>query len=148
MRNASTFGEKNWWWNTTRLFIGPKSPPAVPFASFYLSDNRALMTNETIEVRKKYMESGMGVINLYQVPDDHIAIELEFVNYLTKQALDAARSGDIVAAQSSLTARNEFISGHLRLWVPTFADKILENTGEEFFKGTAYLLKGTLVDIP
>ncbi|PIW88871.1 MAG: hypothetical protein COZ93_07985, partial [Nitrospirae bacterium CG_4_8_14_3_um_filter_44_28] len=29
------------------LFIGPQNPPAVPYASFYLSESHSLMTDET-----------------------------------------------------------------------------------------------------
>jgi TorA maturation chaperone TorD len=30
-----------------RLFIGPAEPPAIPFASFYLSETHSLMSEET-----------------------------------------------------------------------------------------------------
>ncbi len=131
----------------TRLFIGPKSPPAVPFASFYLSENRSLMTHDTIEVRKKYMESGMAVKQLYQFPDDHISIELEFIQHLTKEALDASINGNDAMADKLVKARNEFIYSHMQLWVPKFIDMILENTVEKFYIGAAYLLHGVATDI-
>jgi len=31
-----------------------------------------LMSEETLAVRKKYLEAGVGLKDLYQVPDDHI----------------------------------------------------------------------------
>jgi TorA maturation chaperone TorD len=76
-----------------RLFIGPAHPPAVPFASFYLSESHSLMTEETLEVRKQYLEAGLAVKNLYQMPDDHIAIEL-ILYYLTEKVLELSDNGE------------------------------------------------------
>jgi len=42
-----------------RLFIGPTPPPAVPYASFYLSETHSLMTEETLAVRKQYLDAGL-----------------------------------------------------------------------------------------
>ncbi|MCB2216984.1 MAG: molecular chaperone TorD family protein [Desulfobulbaceae bacterium] len=129
-----------------RIFIGPKSPPAVPFASFYLSGTRALMTEETVAVRKKYLERGMAVKQLYQIPDDHIAIELEFLYYLTNQAIEAYQSGQTATAEQELDARNDFIISHFVQWVPMFADKIIQHAEYDFYKGAAQMLKATVTE--
>jgi len=47
-----------------RLFIGPKNPPVIPYASFYLSESKAVMTDVTTEVRKRYLDAGMAVKDL------------------------------------------------------------------------------------
>lgn len=128
-----------------RLFIGPKNPPAIPYASFYLSESRALMTEETIEVRKRYLEAGMAVKELYSIPDDHIGIELEFIYYLTQKIIELFEQGDREIASKLFEIREDFLNEHMRKWVPLFVDKILESTNEDFYKGIALILRGIIV---
>ena len=124
-----------------RLFIGPVHPPVVPYASFYLSESRSLMTEETLEVRRRYLQAGLALKDLHQIPDDHVALEIEFLYYLTRQAiqgLEDVREGE---ASKFLAMRNEFIKEHAALWVPLFVERIVESTNEGFFQGAALLLK-------
>lgn len=131
----------------TRLFIGPQSPPAVPYASFYLSESHLLMTVETIEVRKQYLEAGMAVKELYSIPDDHIGIELEFVYYLTQKIIEYFEQGKREEASRLFEIRSNFLSEHMASWLPLFGDRIIEFTSEDFYKGAAYILKGIIEDL-
>ncbi len=127
-----------------RLFIGPFNPPAIPYASFYLSKSRSLMADETIDVRKRYLEAGMSVKELYSTPDDHIGIELEFIYYLTQKIIESLESGEREEASELFKIRTDFISQHMGLWVPFFADKVVEATHTDFFRGAADMLKGLI----
>jgi TorA maturation chaperone TorD len=124
-----------------RLFIGPVHAPAVPYASFYLSETASLMTEETLEVRKRYLAAGLALKDLYQIPDDHVAMEVEFLYYLTREAIHAMEAGKKEEASRFLSMRNDFIKGHMSLWVPLFAERIVESTNEGFFQGAAMLLQ-------
>jgi TorA maturation chaperone TorD len=130
-----------------RLFIGPKNPPAVPYASFYLSESRSLMTDETIDVRKRYLEAGMAVKDLYSIPDDHIGIELEFIYYLTQKIIEYFEQGEREEASRLFEIRSDFLSDHMALWIPFFADKVIEFTTEDFYKGAAFILRGIIEDL-
>jgi TorA maturation chaperone TorD len=127
-----------------RLFIGPKNPPAVPYASFYLSESHSLMTDETIDVRKRYLEEGMAVKELYSVPDDHIGIELEFIYYLTKRIVEAFEHGERGESSRLLEIRSNFLNEHMAPWVPFFVDRILVSAQEDFYKGAAFILRGII----
>ncbi len=127
-----------------RLFIGPMNPPAVPFASFYLSESRSLMTDETIDVRKRYLEAGMAVKDLYSIPDDHIGIELEFVFYLNQKILEDFEDNRRAEASRFFELREDFINNHMRLWVPHFAERIIEHSREDFYTGAAFILRGII----
>ncbi len=124
-----------------RLFIGPVHPPVVPYASFYLSESRSLMTEETLEVRKRYLRAGLALKDLHQIPDDHVAMEIEFLYYLTRQAIQGLEDGREGETSKVLAMRNEFIKEHVALWVPLFIERILESTKEDFYKGAAILLR-------
>ena len=127
-----------------RLFIGPQNPPAVPYASFYLSESHSLMTDETIDVRKQYLEAGMAVKELYSIPDDHIGIELEFIYYLTQKTIELFEQEQRDEAARLFEIRGNFLSNHMAQWVPLFVERILNSTGEDFYKGAAYMLRGAV----
>ncbi|MEW6410711.1 MAG: molecular chaperone TorD family protein [Nitrospirota bacterium] len=127
-----------------RLFIGPANPPAPPYASFYLSESHFLMTDETIEVRKKYLEAGLSVKELYSVPDDHIGIELEFIYYLTGKTIESFEKGEREEASRFFEIRSDFIREHFSRWVPEFINNILNFTTEDLYRGSAILLRGCL----
>ncbi|MBI3591935.1 MAG: molecular chaperone TorD family protein [Nitrospirae bacterium] len=125
-----------------RLFIGPQNPPAVPYASFYLSESHSLMTDETIDVRKQYLEAGMAVKELYSIPDDHIGIELEFIYYLTQKTIELFEQEQREKAARLFEMRSDFLTKHMAQWVPLFVERILNSTHEDFYKGAAIMLKG------
>lgn len=124
-----------------RLFLGPVRTLVVPFASFYLSETKQLMTDETIDVRKRYLDAGMAVRELHSIPDDHIGIELEFLFYLTGKILSLHESGMDGESSRYYEMRESFLREHCRLWFPAIADSIINNTESEFFRGAALLLK-------
>lgn len=123
-----------------RLFIGPQNPLAVPYASFYLSESRLLITDETIDVRKRYLEAGMAVKELYSIPDDHIGIELEFVYSLTKKIIEFYEHGLREEASRLFEIREDFLREHMTKWIPLFTDKVLESSQEDFYRGAAVIL--------
>ncbi len=127
-----------------RLFLGPQRPAAVPYASFYLSESKTLMTEETINVRKKYLEAGMVVRDLCRIPDDHVGIEIEFIFYLTQRIIELFESEQREEASKLFEIRSSFLSEHMKLWVCSFADNVLEATKEDFFRGAAHVLKGVI----
>ncbi len=123
-----------------RLFIGPAHPPAMPFASYYLSESRTLMTEETLGVRRKYLEAGLAVKDLHRIPDDHIGVELDFLYYLTTHALELSENGKDKEAERLQSIRRDFLRDHFALWAPLFANRVIESTQEEFYRGAASLL--------
>jgi len=125
-----------------RLFIGPKNPPATPYSSVYLSESKTVMTDVTIDVRKMYLEAGMAVKNLYSLPDDHIAIELEFLQYLTERIIELFEKGQREEASNLNEIRDEFLKEHFSKWAPEFADSIIASTNDDFYRGAAIMLKG------
>ncbi len=127
-----------------RLFIGPKNPPAIPYASFYLSESKTIMSDVTIDVRKMYLDAGMAVQNLYSIPDDHIGIELEFLQYLTEKTIDLFEHGQREDASRLYEMREDFLNDHMASWIPFFADKVIESTQDDFYKGAAFILKGII----
>lgn len=130
-----------------RLFIGPKNPLAIPYASFYLSETKTVMTDITTEVRKRYLDAGMAVRDLYSAPDDHIGIELEFISYLTEKIIELYENGNRPEASRLFEIRNNFINEHMVNWTLLFVAGLLASTQEDFYRGSAVILRGVIEDL-
>lgn len=133
-------GEEELMAEFTRLFIGPAEPPALPYASFYLSPSHTLMTSETLDVRARYLEAGVVVEQLNRIPDDHVGIELEFLYVLTSRALKSFLAGEVEAADAALAARSSFLEQHFARWAPELAERVRKATAEPLLQGAAHLL--------
>lgn len=125
-----------------RLFIGPRNPPAVPFASFYLSETKQLMGEVALAVRKIYLDAGMAAVRLHSTPDDHIATELEFLAWLADQEAAASKQGEMERARKMQEIGQAFMAGQVRPWAGLFAEKIINHTNQDFYRGLALVLKG------
>lgn len=125
-----------------RLFIGPRNPSAIPYASFYLSESKTMMSDVTLDVRKMYLDAGMAVKELYSLPDDHIAIELEFLQYLTERIIELFEKGNREEASLLYEMQGRFLKDHISKWITSFANNVIASTNEDFYRGAAYMLNG------
>ena len=103
-----------------RLIVGPAQTPAVPYASFYLSETRLVMTEETLAVRRQYLDAGLALHHDVRLPDDHLGIELDFLYFLEREIVIAGALGDVSKAGETRARRDEFVDGHLVMWLPRF----------------------------
>lgn len=102
-----------------RLFVGPASVPAPPYASAY-QEEPTLMGKPALEVRDAYRALGLEVPDRNATPDDHLAFEL-----------------DVVAALGSTgppdgewrRLRDWLVREHLGGWVPRFAEAVRKQPG-------------------
>ncbi len=127
-----------------RLFIGPRNPFALPYASFYLSESKTMMSDITLDVRKVYLDAGMAVKELYSLPDDHIAIELEFLQYIAERIIELFEKGNREEASLLYDLQGRFMKDHIAKWAASFADNIIASTNEDFYRGAAHVLKGLM----
>lgn len=128
-----------------RLFIGPIKPLSIPYASWHISDPRQLMTDETVEVRQRYLDAGMAVRELYSIPDDHVAIELEFLSYLTAEMIAAHAVGNSTRIDELQKMQDDFVTEHMQKWIPDFVDSIDKSDAHPFYKGAALLLEEVIM---
>lgn len=103
-----------------RLFVGPRTRTAHPYASVYLDTHdvggevvRGLLMGESVAfMRRLYRESGVAPENPRNYPDDHVGLELAFAAWLLR---DHERSGSPDSAH-----RYEVLLDHMQRWVPQF----------------------------
>jgi TorA maturation chaperone TorD len=121
----------------TRLFLGPAPIPL--YESIYRSPTGLLMQEETLAVRKKYMEAGLVIHPGKSFPDDHIGAELEFVFYLCQKA---ALTEDAESRDLLVKMQYHFFRDHLMAWISPLCDRLYQEATSSYFKGVAKVTKG------
>lgn len=100
-----------------RLFVGPRALVAPPYASIYLDGDAArLMGASTLKIRQLYDMLGLSLPWQNQIPDDHIAFELDAL-WQIEQALRSITSSQLADAR-------DYLRAHLQAWVPAFVARI------------------------
>ncbi len=123
-----------------RLFVGPQRVIAPPYGSVYLEEGRRIMGESTLETLRAYAEAGLHLDTDFKELPDHVAVELEFVYYLTAKGVEADAARRAEEASRHFAARERFLDRHLRRWVPPFCASIAEGTENDFYRGLANCL--------
>ncbi len=128
-----------------RLFVGPRHVVAPPYGSVYLDEGRRVMGDSTLAALHAYEEAGLRPDpHLKELPD-HIAVELEFLYYLTFRGVEASRgNGRAREAGYFFSARQAFLDNHLRRWVPPFTATVKDGSQSDFYRHLAGCLASFL----
>jgi TorA maturation chaperone TorD len=115
----------------SRLFIGYGLPFVIPYESAYLdtdgqSSAEPVMGPSSVAVRRAYRIHGLGASADNAELPDHIAMELEFLYFLTDCERKAWASGDALAARELQREQWAFLTGHLGRWVADFTRRVRE----------------------
>jgi TorA maturation chaperone TorD len=125
-------------WEYTRLFIGPHRLPCPPLESVYTSPKRLMMQEAYGEVQQFYARIGIEVGSADVMPD-HIGAELNFLAIL----FDRMASEPENRTQHEALA-DEFMTSHLRNWIPRFTTDMEENSETAFYKSLAKITRGSV----
>ncbi len=117
---------------------------AYPFESVYTSEKRLLMQSARDEVLALYRAAGLDKTSNWKEGEDHIALELEFVQVLSTRTEEAFAKADTDEAISLIKRQYGFVTEHLTSWVPLFAEDMRNFAKTDFYKGLAYLVDGFL----
>lgn len=125
----------------TALFIGPSQPRAMPYASFWLTDDQSMRHDATQAVLDFYEQGGFDVgEEIHELPD-HIAVELEFL-YALIFARNQAQLGDDVEELSAANALHRHFAGeHLGAWIGPFAGAVSSGAETAFYRELAELTR-------
>ncbi len=125
----------------TRLFIGPATLPAPPWESVYTTKERLIFQESTLKVRQCYLKYNFRPTNYRSEPDDHIALELDFManlSHLTEKAFQDGNTNEVIQI---LTDQKAFLEEHLLAWVPQFVADLEAGTSHPLYLGIASMLK-------
>jgi len=124
------------------LFLGVGGKVHHPSESAYRSPDHSIMQNPRDEVLSAYWDAGVDKVKKYTEPEDHIAIELQFMAYLCGKTADTLKKGQKREAGEFLKKQRDFINSHLRLWVTKFTEDVSKGASLDFYKGIAKITNG------
>jgi len=128
-----------------KLFVGPYELKAPPYGSIYLDDGRRVMGDSTIEVARMYQESGLIMDENFKELPDHIAVELEFMYFLTHKKVNVLEKSESDTALVFQEIRDVFLNKYLRTWALEFCQKINTHTDNAFYAALANCLSTFLL---
>jgi TorA maturation chaperone TorD len=118
----------------TRLFIGPSQPMAMPYASFWLTDDPSMRHEATMAVLDLYEQGGFDVSSDFRELPDHIAAELEFLYLLIFAKNQAQPGGDPDELSAADALHRRFLAEHLGVWIGAFAGAVKSGAETAFYR--------------
>ncbi|WP_166338563.1 TorD/DmsD family molecular chaperone [Xiamenia xianingshaonis] len=111
---------------------------AVPFESVYTSPEGIMMQDSRDDVVRVYAKNGLVIPRDLNVPEDHLAFELEFMSRMSGRIAEAieaeadrsaanaaaAGAGEPGAAEALAHTQLAFIDEHLLNWVPDLLSRV------------------------
>jgi len=124
------------------LFLGVRQMPPHPSESVYTSTERLIMQKARDDVLMIYRSMGLEKFDKFREPEDHIAIELQFMTYMCGKTSEALKSDKNAEAKKYLEVQRDFLNDHLVKWVPMFVADILKGARREFYKAVGKITRG------
>lgn len=128
----------------TRLFLGP-GRHVSPHESVHheREDGKwgQLWGASTVEVKKFIEGTGLRYKTGYRGLPDHISLELELLEVLTRREEEAWEQDDEEGARRCLDVERRFLDEHLLRWVVPFCDKVIAAAKLSFYRSLASFTK-------
>lgn len=132
-----------------RVFLGAGSVtkvPVSPYESVYADEGRLIMQASRDGACAAYASEGMAVSDGFNMPEDHISFEFQYMALLLNRCADAlealqasGREGLQDTAQSRVAEYGEkaqvFFAAHLAPWVPLFCEEAAGLARTPFYQG-------------
>lgn len=132
-------------WDYTRMFIGPYQLPAPMWESSYVNKDGLLFQEETLRVRRFYLEYCFEPLHYGREADDHLGLELDFMYQLSNMSNELLMKEEIPQLIKILTDQRDFLNEHLLNWIPKFRSNVTNHADTTFYKGMANILNGFLI---
>lgn len=126
------------------LFLGVGETPVFLVESVYLGKEHLLYEEPYHEVLAAYRSLGFEKEKTFTEPEDHVAVEFEFMANLCTWTLRSLEGGDVGNAIAYLGLQKEFLGDHITRWVPALCKKLGDTATSSFYKALAHLTNGFL----
>lgn len=114
---------------------------AYPYESVYTSERRLMMQEARAEVLQIMRENNLKR-DKWNEGEDHIALELEFMQRIALRTQEALATDDEEGAIRHLQTQADFIADHLLNWLPMLHADMLQFAKTDFYLGLANLTLG------
>jgi putative dimethyl sulfoxide reductase chaperone len=130
-----------------RIFLGTEfdeCAAAYPYESAYGDQDPSMIQQLRDEVSTIYHDNGFDLTETNDIPEDHIALELEYMAYLCHDSKTAMLAEDWKYVCASLREQKSFLNRHLLNWTPEFCADIQKCAATNFYKAIAKITHGFL----
>lgn len=117
---------------------------AYPYESVYTSREHLIMQEARDHVLAAYRRKGLEKDAALDYPEDHVALEFEFMAHLCREAQNALAAQDWSKVSTCLNEQKDFLDQHLLNWVPAFCADVLKFADKDFYKAVAKMTSGYL----
>lgn len=114
---------------------------AYPYESVYTSERRLMMQEARAEVLQIMRENHLKR-DKWNEGEDHIALELEFMQRMALRTEDDLRAGNEDAAIEKLSTQRAFVNDHLLNWLPMLVSDMQQFARTDFYRGLGNLTLG------
>lgn len=114
---------------------------AYPYESVYTSERRLMMQEARAEVLATFRENNLKR-GRWNESEDHIAMELEFMQRLALRTQEALCKGNEEAAIEHLHIQLDFTNDHLMNWLPMLVSDMQQFARTTFYQGLGNLTLG------
>lgn len=130
-------------WDFTRLFIGPEAPPAPPWESVYVSRDKLLFQQSTLDVKQFYEKHGFELEGSEREAADHIGFELDFLYHLSEQSAGLLEKDgiDSVNFMESLRTQKTFLQRHPLAFIDAFSRNVYNHAETPFYRALSTVLQ-------
>ena len=131
-----------------RTFIGSGVSgysAAYLYESVYTSQRRLLGREARGEVLQFFRNNNL-VKGKWNDMEDHLAIELEFMQVMSLRAAQAVQRGDEEGALNNVRCQHDFVRDHLNNWLPMMVGDALKFAQTKFYQGVCRVVLGYCED--
>jgi TorA maturation chaperone TorD len=124
------------------VFLGAWKGVAHPSESAYKTEGHLIMQKPRDEVLAKFRSMGLQKSEDFPEPEDHVALELQFMAHMSEKTGNALRDGKYADARKYLEIQKDFLKTHLGWWVPKLTRDIVKVARQNFYKAIAKITDG------
>ena len=99
-----------------------------------------LYDESTFAIARLYYEAGLKVEEDFRLPPDHIAVELEFMAFLSYKEMDGIKAGDDRIANYAVQLQKKTMDEHLRNFALAVAGNLGTHAKTSFYQGIATVM--------
>ena len=141
--------------DATRLFVGSPEPVVSPFEGVWRAaddgvDPLLFVNPHSMEVERFCHACGLGRPQGTNEPLDFAPTELELLQYLASveaglvEPAEGAPAAADLPGGSAAAAYGKFLSEHVSVWMPNFAEKLCDQAHHPFYHAVGQLLRAYL----
>jgi putative dimethyl sulfoxide reductase chaperone len=124
------------------LFLGLRVKPLLTCESAYLGQFKMYYGRPFWRVKEAYKKSGFEKRKDFLEPEDHVAIELDFMANLCKSVRLSLDDKKVTDSLRYLAVQKEFLEDHALRWIPHLCETLKTAAGSNLYKSLAFLTKG------